>query len=109
MTRIQQKQKLHLLLLYHTLQQNMIPFILVLCNFQDVFLQKSQSCGPLWCDEGVYRLVKELELLDPARFDNIFLGLGGFHTEKVMIITFVEYVEWQLFQKFYTAYFLVSS
>ena len=51
----------------------------VMCNFQDVLLQKSQSYGPLWCNEGVYRLAKELQLLDPARFDNIFLGLGGFY------------------------------
>ena len=64
-----------------------------MCNFQDVLLQKSQSYGPLWCDEGVYRLAKELQLLDPARFDNIFLGLGGFHTEKVMITCCGKYLE----------------
>ena len=50
----------------------MIPSILLLCNFQDVFLHKSRSCGPLWCDEDVYRLAKQLQLLDSARFDNIF-------------------------------------
>ena len=57
----------------------------VMCNFQDVLLQKSQSYGPLWYDKGVYQLAKELQLLDHACFDNIFLGLGDFHTEKVMI------------------------
>ena len=56
-----------------------------MCNFQDVFRQKSQPYGPLWCDEGVYRLAKELQLSDQNCFDNIFLGLGGFHMEKVMI------------------------
>ena len=55
---------------------------IVMCN---VLLQKSQSDGPLWCNEGVYRLEKELQLLDPAYFDNIFLGLGDFRTEKVLI------------------------
>ena len=36
----------------------------VMCNFQDIFLQKSKSYGPIWSDEGVYRLAKELQLLD---------------------------------------------
>ena len=31
--------------------------------------------------------------MDPARLDNIFLGLGGFHTEKVMIACCGEYLE----------------
>lgn len=65
----------------------------VMCNFQDVLLQKSQAYGPLWCDEGVYRLAKELQLLEPARFDNIFLGLGGFHLEKVIIACCGKYLE----------------
>jgi len=54
-------------------------------NFQDVLKQRNQEYGPLWCDEGVYRLAKELQLLNPEKFENIFLGLGGFHTEKVLI------------------------
>ena len=56
-----------------------------MCNFQDVLLQKNQICGPLWCDEGVYQLAKEIQLLHPDKFDNIFLGMGGFHTEKVIL------------------------
>lgn len=28
-------------------------------NFQDVLLQRKQEYGPLWCDEGVYRIAKE--------------------------------------------------
>ena len=62
----------------------------VMCNFQDVLWQKSQPYGPLWCDEGEYRLAKELQLLDQNHFDNIFLGLGGFHMEKVMVVLLVE-------------------
>lgn len=54
-------------------------------NFQDVLEQRNQEYGPLWCDEGVYRLAKELQLLNPKKFENIFLGLGGFHTEKILI------------------------
>ena len=64
-----------------------------MCNYHDVLLQESQSYGPLWCDEGVCRVAKELQLLDSARFDNIFLGLRGFHTEKVMIACCGKYLE----------------
>ena len=53
-------------------------------NFQDVRLQKGLQWGPLWCDEGVYRIGKELQLLNPNKFANIFLGIGGFHMEKVI-------------------------
>ena len=62
-------------------------------NFQDVFFQKLQTYGPLWCDVGVFRLEKELQLLNPTLFDNIFLGLGGFHMEKVMIACCGKYLE----------------
>ena len=65
----------------------------VMCNFQDLLFQKSQTYGPLWCDEGVYRLTKELQLLNPTLFDNIFLGLGSFHMEKVMIAYCGKYLE----------------
>ena len=54
-------------------------------KFQDVLLQRGLDYGPLWCDEGVYRIGKELQLLNPNLSDNIFLGLGGFHMEKVHI------------------------
>ena len=54
-------------------------------NFQDVLIQRDMCYGPLWCDEGVYRIAKELQLLNPILFSNIFLGLGGFHMEKILI------------------------
>ena len=62
-------------------------------NFQDVLTQKGLSYGPLWCDEGVYRIAKELQLLNPDAFSNIFLGLGGFHLEKVIIACCGKYLE----------------
>ena len=34
-------------------------------NFQDVLSQRNQEYGPLWCDEGTYRIAKELQLLNP--------------------------------------------
>ena len=62
-------------------------------NFQDVLLQKSIPCGPLWSDEGVYRLAKELQLNNPDKFSNIFLGIGGFHLEKIVIACCGKYLE----------------
>ncbi len=50
-------------------------------NFQDALKQKGDAYGALWADEGVYRIAKEIQLLKSDQFDNIFLGLGGFHRE----------------------------
>ena len=91
MTRGQQKRKFTPILPYAATEYDAIHT--VMCNYQDVLLQESQSYGPLWCDEGVCRVAKELQLLDSARFDNIFLGLRGFHTEKVMIACCGKYLE----------------
>ena len=68
-------------------------------NYQDVLKQKGLNSGPLWCDEGVYRIAKELQMLNPIRFGNIFLGLGGFHTEKVFIACCGVYLESTGFEK----------
>ena len=65
----------------------------VMVNYQDVLKQNDLNSGPLWCDEGVYRIAKELQMLNPIQFGNIFLGLGGFHTEKVFIACCGVYVE----------------
>ena len=53
-------------------------------NFQDVLLQKNIPYGPLWSNEGVYRIAKEIQLLQPQEFGNIFLCLG-FDMEKVVL------------------------
>ena len=62
-------------------------------NFQDVLSQNDLECGPLWCDEGVYRIAKELQLLDRDGLSNIFIGLGGFHLEKVIISCIGKFLE----------------
>ena len=49
-------------------------------NYQDILNQRNIPYGPLWCEEGVYRIAKEIQLLRPNEFGNIFLGMGGFHT-----------------------------
>ena len=54
-------------------------------NFQDVLKQKNAMPGALWSDEGVYAIAKEIQLLKPEQFGNIFLGMGPFHMEKIVI------------------------
>ena len=62
-------------------------------NFQDALKQKGDSYGGLWADEGVYRIAKEIQLLKPEQFNNIFLGLGGFHMEKIVLACLGAYLE----------------
>ena len=62
-------------------------------NFQDVLQQRGMSCGPLWSDKRVYILAKELRLNHPGKFNNIFLGIGGFHMEKIIIACCGKYLE----------------
>ena len=62
-------------------------------NFQDVLAQNELEYGPLWCDEGVYRIAKELQVLNPDGFGNIFLGLRGFYLEKIVIACIGKFLE----------------
>lgn len=43
-------------------------------------------CGPLWSDEGVYRISKDHQLFQEKKNCNVFLGTSGFHSEKKIII-----------------------
>ena len=52
-------------------------------NFLDVLQQKLQY-GPLWC---------ELKLLNPIGFSNVFIGLGGFHMEKIVMVCLGKFLE----------------
>ena len=54
-------------------------------NYQDVLKQKERENGLLWSDEGVNHVAKEIQLLHPQKHSNIFLEIGGFHLEKVVI------------------------
>ena len=45
-------------------------------NFQDMLRQKKLPYGAFWCDENVYRIEKELQLLFTPKFDNLFIGIG---------------------------------
>ena len=62
-------------------------------NYQDILNQRNVPYGPLWCDEGVYRIAKEIQLLRPNEFRNILLGMGGFHTEKIVLACLGKYLE----------------
>ena len=62
-------------------------------NFQDALKQKGDMYGGLCADEGVYRIAKEIQLLKPDKFSNIFLGLGGFHMEKIVFAYLGAYLE----------------
>ena len=62
-------------------------------NFQEVLKQKEHESGPLCSDEGMYYTAKEIQLLYPQKFSNIFLGIGGFHLEKVVIGYLGTYLE----------------
>ena len=54
-------------------------------NFNDVLEQRAAKCGALWCNEGVYQVAKEIQLLKPELFGHLFIGLGPFHTDKIVI------------------------
>ena len=62
-------------------------------SFQDVLKQKQRENGPLSSDEGAYNTTKEMQLLYPQKFSNIFLGIGGFYLEKVAIGCLGTYLE----------------
>nr|CAD7587558.1 unnamed protein product [Timema genevievae] len=51
-------------------------------KLQDCLGQVNQTSGALWCDKGVYRLTKELQLVLLHECTNIFIDLGGFHFAK---------------------------
>lgn len=65
----------------------------IMVNLQDAMVQVNQNCGALWSDEGVYHIAKELQLLLPSNFDDIFLGLGSFHTTKIIINCLGQYLQ----------------
>ena len=44
-------------------------------------------------NEGVYLIAKEFQLINPEKFGKIFVGLGGFHLEKVIIACCGKYLE----------------
>ena len=63
--------------------------------------QTGNISGALWCDEGVYHIAWEIQLLSPSSFDNVFVGLGGFHImEGVVMACFAKYLKGTGIDKF---------
>ena len=62
-------------------------------NFQDISKQRELPYGPLWCDQGVYRIAKEIQLLKSDEFDNkvvlacIGKYLEGSGAEEILVQT----------------------
>ena len=53
-------------------------------NFFKVLPQLDQRSMPVFCDEGVYRLVVEIHLKCPEKFKPLVPCLGGFHMAKCL-------------------------
>ena len=54
-------------------------------NFQNVLRQLTQNHLAVTCDEGVYRIAREIILWRPAEFKDLTLCLGSFHLLKIYL------------------------
>ncbi|KAH3751018.1 hypothetical protein DPMN_185559 [Dreissena polymorpha] len=50
-----------------------------LTNFQSVQRQLNQESLAIWCDEGVFALVADINLHETNKFRDHFLCMGSFH------------------------------
>ena len=62
-------------------------------RYQDILNQRYNPFGSLWCDEGVCRIAKDIQLLKTDQFKNIFLGMGCFHIKKIVFLCLGKYLE----------------
>ena len=51
-------------------------------NFLKVLDQPQQEALPVFCEEGVFRIVVDIYLQRPEQFKQLIPMLGGFHTAK---------------------------
>lgn len=61
-------------------------------NFQGVLEYLDQSKLAVTCDEGVYHIAREIQLLRPKEFENLVLCLGSFHMAKVVLACIGKYI-----------------
>ena len=54
-------------------------------NLVAICAQLVQHKLPVYADENVYCMAKEIQLLRPAEFKNLVLCLGTFHTAKTLL------------------------
>ena len=53
-------------------------------NFVKILSQLNQTALPIFCDEGVFRIVFDIALSSPKEFDKLIPMLGSLHTAKVV-------------------------
>ena len=58
------------------------PSTVAMLNFLKVLHQFEQESLPIFCDEGVFRIVVDIYLQKPDQFKRLIPMLGGFHTAK---------------------------
>ena len=54
-------------------------------NLQGILKHLDQPCLSVTCDEGVFRIAREIQLVRPYEFDNLVLCLGSFHMAKIAL------------------------
>ena len=62
-------------------------------NFQYILSEVKQQNMAVACDEGVYRIAKEVQLKHAEEFSNIVLILGPFYMIKVVQASIGQYIE----------------
>ena len=62
-------------------------------NFQDILAQLEQSNMAITCDEGVFRIAKEIQLRHMDEFSNIVICLGPFHMIKIVQACIGNYID----------------
>ena len=73
-----------------------------LINFQDILSQLKQMNMAVFCDEGVYKIAREILLYNPTSFKNIVLCLGSFHMAKVVMASIGKYLDGSGAKKIWT-------
>lgn len=63
-----------------------------LCNFKDILFQLNQQNLPVFCDEGVYRIARQIKFLREKEFEHIHLMLGSFHMIKIVLACIGRYI-----------------
>ena len=63
-----------------------------LLNFNSILEQLDQNYLPVACDEGVYAIAREIQLVNQEKFKNIVLLLGAFHMAKILLRCLGKYV-----------------
>ena len=70
--------------IFSVLSQNIPRFLLLSTIFLKILSQLNQTALPIFCDEGLFRIVFNIVLSNPKEFDKLIPMLGSFHTAKVV-------------------------